>query len=55
VLAGRAPLWGLAAGGAEGVHRVLELLREEIALALVLCGCSSPGEVTREHIGPAVR
>jgi isopentenyl diphosphate isomerase/L-lactate dehydrogenase-like FMN-dependent dehydrogenase len=55
VLAGRAPLWGLAVDGAAGVQRVLELLREEIELALALCGCASPDEVTRPHIGPAVR
>ena len=55
VLAGRAPLWGLAVDGADGVQRVLELLREEIALALALCGCASPGAVTREHVGPARR
>jgi isopentenyl diphosphate isomerase/L-lactate dehydrogenase-like FMN-dependent dehydrogenase len=50
VLAGRAPLYGLAVGGAEGVQRVLELLREEMALALALCGCASPAEVTRAHV-----
>jgi 4-hydroxymandelate oxidase len=53
VLAGRAPLWGLAVGGAEGVQCVLELLREEIQLALALCGCASPAEVTRAHVGRA--
>jgi isopentenyl diphosphate isomerase/L-lactate dehydrogenase-like FMN-dependent dehydrogenase len=53
VLAGRAPLWGLAVDGADGVQRVLELLREEVALALALCGCPSPGDVTRAHLGPA--
>jgi isopentenyl diphosphate isomerase/L-lactate dehydrogenase-like FMN-dependent dehydrogenase len=53
VLAGRAPLWGLAVGGADGVQRVLELLREEVELALALCGCASPAEVTRAHVGPA--
>jgi isopentenyl diphosphate isomerase/L-lactate dehydrogenase-like FMN-dependent dehydrogenase len=53
VLAGRAPLWGLAVGGAEGVERVLELLREEVELALALCGCASPGDVTRAHVGRA--
>jgi 4-hydroxymandelate oxidase len=52
VLAGRAPLWGLAVGGADGVERVLKLLREEIELALALCGCASPAEVTRAHVGP---
>ena len=51
VLAGRAPLWGLAVGGAEGVQAVLELLREEIALALALCGCASPEAVSRAHVG----
>jgi isopentenyl diphosphate isomerase/L-lactate dehydrogenase-like FMN-dependent dehydrogenase len=53
VLAGRAPLWGLAVGGAEGVQRVLELLREEIELALKLCGCASPADVTRAHVARA--
>ena len=33
VLAGRAPLWGLAARGEQGAREVLELLREEIELA----------------------
>jgi isopentenyl diphosphate isomerase/L-lactate dehydrogenase-like FMN-dependent dehydrogenase len=53
VLVGRATLWGLAVGGADGVERVLGLLREEIELALALCGCSSPAEVTREHVSRA--
>jgi isopentenyl diphosphate isomerase/L-lactate dehydrogenase-like FMN-dependent dehydrogenase len=53
VLAGRPPLWGLAEGGADGVQRVLELLRAEIELALALCGCTSPADVTREHVGRA--
>ena len=42
VLAGRAPLWGLACDGEAGARRVLELLRDEIELALALCGCASP-------------
>jgi 4-hydroxymandelate oxidase len=51
VLAGRAPLWGLAVGGAEGVEQILGLLRREFELALALCGCASPDEVTRAHVG----
>jgi isopentenyl diphosphate isomerase/L-lactate dehydrogenase-like FMN-dependent dehydrogenase len=51
VLVGRAPLYGLAVGGAEGVERVLALLREELVLALALCGCAAPAEVTRAHVG----
>ena len=50
VLAGRPPLWGLAAGGEAGAHRVLELFREEIRLALALLGCATPAEVTRGHV-----
>ena len=40
VLVGRPALWGLAAGGEEGARRVLELLRDELELALALCGCA---------------
>ena len=55
VLVGRPTLWGLAAGGAAGARRVLELLAEELALALALCGAATPGELTRDHArsGPA--
>ena len=54
VLAGRAPRWGLAVDGGEGVERVLALLRDEVALALALCGCTSPDDVTRAHVARAV-
>ncbi len=50
VLVGRAALWGLAAAGAEGAQRVLELLRAEFELALALCGCASPAELDRTHL-----
>jgi isopentenyl diphosphate isomerase/L-lactate dehydrogenase-like FMN-dependent dehydrogenase len=50
VLAGRAPLWGLAVDGERGALRVLELLRAEIELALILLGCPSPADVTPEHV-----
>jgi isopentenyl diphosphate isomerase/L-lactate dehydrogenase-like FMN-dependent dehydrogenase len=52
-LAGRAVLWGLAVGGEEGARHVLELLRDEIRLALSLLGCTSPAEIQREHVAPA--
>ncbi len=38
VLVGRPILWGLAVNGAEGVNHVLELLRTEFELAMVLAG-----------------
>ncbi|HKU59380.1 MAG TPA: alpha-hydroxy acid oxidase [Gaiellaceae bacterium] len=50
VLAGRPPLWGLVVDGEAGAQRVLELLRDEIRLALQLIGCASPAEVTRAHV-----
>ncbi len=50
VLAGRMPLWGLASGGEEGAREVLELLREELATALHLMGCSSVEELSSENL-----
>jgi (S)-2-hydroxy-acid oxidase len=47
---GRPVAAGLAVGGEAGVSRVLELLHDEIALALGLLGCPSPDQVTRAHI-----
>ena len=55
VLAGRAPLWGLAARGERGAREVLDLLREEIELAQVLVGCASPQAVGRSHVARAPR
>ncbi|MGW1802785.1 alpha-hydroxy acid oxidase [Streptomyces sp. NPDC001984] len=37
VLIGRAMYWGLAAGGEDGVHEVLGVLREELLLASIFC------------------
>jgi isopentenyl diphosphate isomerase/L-lactate dehydrogenase-like FMN-dependent dehydrogenase len=54
VLAGRAPLWGLASGGEAGARRVLELLQAEIELALALCGCASPEAVAATHLTRSV-
>jgi isopentenyl diphosphate isomerase/L-lactate dehydrogenase-like FMN-dependent dehydrogenase len=50
VLVGRPALWGLAVGGERGAQHVLELLRDEIRLALQLVGCSSPADVTRDRV-----
>jgi isopentenyl diphosphate isomerase/L-lactate dehydrogenase-like FMN-dependent dehydrogenase len=51
VLAGRAPLWGLAVDGEAGARQVLELLQAEILAALQLLGCTSPANVTRDRVG----
>jgi isopentenyl diphosphate isomerase/L-lactate dehydrogenase-like FMN-dependent dehydrogenase len=50
VLVGRAFLWGLAVAGEEGVARVLAILRDELDLAMALCGCRSLDEVTGDLI-----
>ena len=38
VLLGRPPVWGLAAYGAEGVQKVVELLQTEVARDMAMCG-----------------
>jgi 4-hydroxymandelate oxidase len=50
VLVGRPALWGLAVGGEEGARAVLELLRAEIELGMVLLGCPSVDQITAEHV-----
>ena len=50
VLVGRPLLWGLAVGGEDGARRVLEILRDELELALALCGCPAPEAVSRAHV-----
>ena len=45
VLVGRMPIWGLGAAGEDGARIVLELLRDELAVALHLSGCGSVAEL----------
>lgn len=44
-MAGRAPLYGLCAGGAPGVERALAILHQEICDAMGLLGVSRPDEL----------
>jgi len=46
VLIGRPVLYGLAVAGASGVAHVLNLLRSELAAAMVLTGCRTLADVT---------
>jgi isopentenyl diphosphate isomerase/L-lactate dehydrogenase-like FMN-dependent dehydrogenase len=48
VMVGRPILWGLAAGGEEGVKRVLNILKSELDLAMALCGFTSISQINRE-------
>lgn len=50
VQVGRPVLWGLAAGGQEGVEFALGLLRQELDLAMALAGCSDLKTITRDLI-----
>lgn len=40
VLVGRPILWGLAVGGVAGVQHVIEILQDELDLAMALSGCA---------------
>jgi 4-hydroxymandelate oxidase len=53
VLVGRPYLWGLALDGEAGVRRVLELLRDELKLAMILAGQPSVSGITRSLVAPA--
>lgn len=52
VLIGRPVLWGLAAGGSQGVIDVLELFRKELDLAMTLCGTPTIESITEDLISP---
>ena len=45
VLAGRAWLYGVAAGGEDGVYRVLQILREEMLSTMAFCGVRRVSEI----------
>jgi 4-hydroxymandelate oxidase len=47
VLIGRPALYGLAVAGAEGVQRVLEILRQELEMAMALTGRPSLASIDR--------
>lgn len=48
VMVGRPVLWGLATAGEAGARRVLELLRNELDLAMALCGTPSLSDLSRD-------
>jgi 4-hydroxymandelate oxidase len=52
VLIGRPYLWGLAAAGEVGVRRVLNLLREELELAMALAGVPRIADITPALVAP---
>ncbi|KAM9843759.1 2-Hydroxyacid oxidase 1 [Aulostomus maculatus] len=50
VFIGRPVLWGLACQGEQGVIELLELLKEELRLAMALAGCRSVSDVSRSLV-----
>ena len=52
VLVGRAVLWGLCVAGEQGATHVLEILRRELDEAMLLCGCSTLGDIDRSLLRP---
>jgi 4-hydroxymandelate oxidase len=50
VAIGRPGIWGLAAGGADGVARVLELLRDQLENVLRLLGVADVDELSADHL-----
>ena len=49
-LVGRPYLYGLAAAGAEGVTKVVEILRTELEMAMALTGCATIAAIGRSHV-----
>ena len=53
VFAGRAPLYGVCAGGADGAARALEILKQEALDAMGLLGATSIGELGNGFLVPS--
>jgi 4-hydroxymandelate oxidase len=54
VQVGRPVLWGLAAGGEQGVADALAMLRREFEIAMALSGCASLDDITADLLDPAL-
>ncbi|KAK6914655.1 FMN-dependent dehydrogenase, partial [Dillenia turbinata] len=50
VLVGRPVVYGLAAIGEQGVKRVIEMLKNELELAMALAGCPTLKDISRGHV-----
>lgn len=53
VLAGRAPLWGVAAGGLAGAAHALAILTTELDRVMAYVGCRSVAEIDAAILDPA--
>jgi L-lactate dehydrogenase (cytochrome)/(S)-mandelate dehydrogenase len=50
VFVGRATLYGVAAGGASGAKRTLDILREEVDMTMALIGCATVAELGADFL-----
>lgn len=50
VFIGRPILWGLSCEGEGGVKKIMEILRDELELAMKLSGCCSLAEITPDLV-----
>ena len=50
ILLGRAPLWALASYGADGVKLLLQLIQNELARDMVMCGLVNMKSITRAAV-----
>jgi 4-hydroxymandelate oxidase len=50
VLVGRPYLYGLAVGGAQGVARVIEILRTELEMTMGLAGCPALSDISSRFL-----
>jgi (S)-2-hydroxy-acid oxidase len=50
VQVGRPVLYSLAVDGEAGVRKMLQMLRDELELAMALGGCPSLRDITRAHV-----
>ena len=44
------PLWGLHFDGQEGLKRMMEMINEELKLAMVLTHCRRVSEITEKQV-----
>lgn len=47
---GRPVLFALAVDGEAGVRKALQMLKDELEIAMALSGCTSLKEITRDHV-----
>jgi len=47
---GRPVIYGLAAKGEAGARKVMQMLKDELELAMALAGCPSVKDISRSHV-----